>query len=55
MGRMSGIQPHGGAHEVLLVAEVVLADRGRHRRVDRSAIYAAGKIGHYRRLEGTTR
>jgi hypothetical protein len=40
-----------GAHEVLMVAEVVLGDRGRPRRMDRSAIYAAGKIGHYLRLE----
>jgi hypothetical protein len=40
-----------GAHEVIMVAEVVLSDRGRQRRVDRSAIYAAGKIGHYLRLE----
>jgi hypothetical protein len=39
------------AHEVILVAEVVLSDRGRQRRLDRSAIYAAGRIGHYLRLD----
>ncbi len=40
-----------GAHEVLLVAEVVLADHGRTRRLDRTPVYAAGKIGHYLRLD----
>jgi hypothetical protein len=39
------------AHEVLLVAEVVLAEYGRARRMDRTPIYAAGKIGHYLRLD----
>ena len=40
-----------GADEVVLVAEVVLADPGRVRRIDRTEIYAAGKIGHYLRLD----
>jgi hypothetical protein len=39
------------AHEVLLVAEVVLAEPGRRGRFDRTPIYAAGKIGHFLRLD----
>jgi hypothetical protein len=39
------------AHEVLMVADVILADQGRPRRMDRTPIYAAGNIAYWLRLD----